>query len=131
MSSPFSRLSFRYRDGAQATSTAPILSTVKLCKNDPARQSPNSRLNPTSQWAQDTNQKGMAMTEQEDRRAREREEIATRIANFKATQEKFEREREQYFAATLANAQSGSRRPPFWTREAGFLIATLGSAGTV
>jgi len=63
------------------------------------------------------------MTEREERRAREREEIAMRIANFKATQEKFEREREKYFVTTLANARSGSiadarsksKRPPFWT----------------
>ena len=37
------------------------------------------------------------MTEPQDRLAREREEIATRVANFKATQEKFKREREEYF----------------------------------
>ena len=35
------------------------------------------------------------MTEQDDRRAEEREEIATRVASFKATQEKFKREREE------------------------------------
>jgi hypothetical protein len=39
----------------------------------------------------------MGMTEPQDRLAREREEIAARVANFKATQEKFEREREEYF----------------------------------
>jgi chorismate mutase len=50
----------------------------------------------------------MGMTEQENRLAREREEIATRVANFKATQEKFEREREEYFVATLGNARNGS-----------------------
>jgi chorismate mutase len=50
----------------------------------------------------------MGMTEQEDRLAREREEIATRVANFKATQLKFEREREEYFVATLGNARNGS-----------------------
>jgi hypothetical protein len=46
------------------------------------------------------------MTEQQDRLAREREEIAMRVANFRATQEKFEREREEYFVTTLKNARS-------------------------
>jgi nitrate/TMAO reductase-like tetraheme cytochrome c subunit len=32
--------------------------------------------------------------------AQEREEIATRIANFRATQERFERERQEFFATT-------------------------------
>lgn len=47
------------------------------------------------------------MTEQQDRRAREREEIATRVATFKATQERFKREREEYFSTTLENARHG------------------------
>ena len=50
------------------------------------------------------------MTEQEDRLARAREEIAVRVATFKATQEKFEREREEYYATTLGNAWSGLPR---------------------
>jgi chorismate mutase len=54
------------------------------------------------------------MTEQEDRIAREREEIAARVASFKATQQKFEREREEYYATTLGNAWSGFIRPPLW-----------------
>lgn len=49
------------------------------------------------------------MTEREDRLAREREEIAARVANFKATQEKFKREREEYFTTTLASARLGER----------------------
>jgi len=49
--------------------------------------------------------KRMGMTESEDRLAREREEIAKRVANFKATQEKFRREREEYFVTTLENAK--------------------------
>lgn len=56
------------------------------------------------------------MTEQQHNAAREREEIASRVATFKATQEKFEREREQYFVTTLQNARGGSvqhvRRTP-------------------
>jgi len=58
---------------------------------------------------------GMGMTDLEDRRAAEREEIAIRVANFKATQEKFEREREEYYATTLGTAWSGFHRPPFWS----------------
>jgi hypothetical protein len=55
------------------------------------------------------------MTEQQDRLAREREEIAARVAAFRATQAKFQREREEYFAATLNNARNGSERPLFWS----------------
>ena len=45
------------------------------------------------------------MTEQQDIPALEREEIASRVASFKATQEKFAREREEYFVTTLENAK--------------------------
>ena len=55
------------------------------------------------------------MTEQEDRLARAREEIAARIANFKATQEKFERQREEYFVTTLENARNGSAARTLWS----------------
>jgi chorismate mutase len=51
------------------------------------------------------------MTERQDRLANEREEIASRIARFKATQEKFAREREEYAAATM---ESALNRPPRW-----------------
>ena len=44
------------------------------------------------------------MTEQEERLARERAEIAARVARFKETQQKFERERQQYYATTLGKA---------------------------
>lgn len=49
------------------------------------------------------------MSERYDRLAREREEIAARVADFKATQEKFKREREEYFTTTLENARDGHR----------------------
>jgi hypothetical protein len=63
----------------------------------------------------EANQKeGWAMTKPDDRRAREREEIAARVASFKATQEKFERERDEYFRKTLADA-SKPQRPSFWS----------------
>ena len=55
------------------------------------------------------------MTEQVDRLSREREEIAARVASFKATQERFERERDEYFVTTLENARSGSERPSSWS----------------
>lgn len=63
------------------------------------------------------------MTEQKDRRAQERvrqdrlrqerEDIAARVANFRATQEKFERAREEYFETTMENARK-TGRPSFW-----------------
>jgi chorismate mutase len=54
------------------------------------------------------------MSEQEQRRTQEREEIARRIANFKATQQKFEREREEYFLTTMQNARKMDL-PSFWS----------------
>jgi chorismate mutase len=59
--------------------------------------------------------KGWAMTEQNDRLTRAREEIAARVASFKATQQKFEREREEYFVTTLENARNGSDGKAFWS----------------
>jgi hypothetical protein len=56
---------------------------------------------------------GMAMTEDEERKARERDEIAARVAAFRATQEKFKREREEYFVSTLENARK-VERPSLW-----------------
>jgi hypothetical protein len=61
------------------------------------------------------NQKGWAMTEQSERLARVRAEIAARLARFKATQEKFQREREEYCATTLENARNGSNGKRSWT----------------
>jgi hypothetical protein len=55
----------------------------------------------------------MGMHEQKDRRTLEREEITARLASFKATQEKFKREREKYFVTTLENARHSFERPPF------------------
>ena len=52
---------------------------------------------------------GMGMSERYDRLAREREEIAARVARFKATQEKFKRERDEYFTTTLEGARHGER----------------------
>lgn len=49
------------------------------------------------------------MRKQNERAAREREEIVARVANFKATQERFRREREEYFTTTLENARHPTR----------------------
>ena len=64
----------------------------------------------------------MGMSEQPDNAAAEREEITARIAHFKATQQKFEREREEYFVTTLENARHVEHHPrptleppPFWS----------------
>jgi hypothetical protein len=57
---------------------------------------------------------GWAMTEKEERLARDRAEIAARVASFRETQQKFERAREAYYETTLANALNGSGRPSFW-----------------
>ena len=50
------------------------------------------------------------MTEQEERLARERAEIAARVARFRETQQKFIRERDEYYARTMGNAWSGFAR---------------------
>lgn len=71
------------------------------------------------------------MTER-DNAATEREEITAHVARFKATQEKFKRERDEFFVATLENARHAKnarpaenvrrafdaveqQRPPFWS----------------
>jgi hypothetical protein len=56
----------------------------------------------------------MGMTEREKRLAREREEIAARVASFKAMQAKFQREREEYFETTLRSARQG-RPAGYWS----------------
>src|SRR6478752_6422175 len=66
-----------------------------VSNHNPATPCPNSRPNRDRQSARDTTQK----------------EIAARVANFRATQQKFEREREEYFVATLENARHPSGRP--------------------
>jgi hypothetical protein len=57
----------------------------------------------------------MGMTEQQtERLAKARAEIAARVASFKATQEKFERERDEYFVTTLRNACAPGPLP-YWS----------------
>jgi hypothetical protein len=117
----------------QATRTAHALSTANtICSptfltrrfhHNNAMRFPQSRRNRDGECVRDMtrvirkSQQGMGMTEQQDRITREREEIAARVARFKATQEKFEREREEFFTTTLEKAKKTSRpsRPPFWS----------------
>jgi hypothetical protein len=54
------------------------------------------------------------MADQRNKPASESEENASRVANFTATQEKFEREREEYFVTPLENARKPFR-PSFWS----------------
>jgi hypothetical protein len=57
----------------------------------------------------------MGTTEPKDSLAREREEIEGRIASFKATQARFQREREEFFVATLQNARGGYDARSVWS----------------
>ena len=65
--------------------------------------------------------KGTDMTKENERLAREREQIAARVAGFKAIQERFKREREEYFVTTLEKALGGDNTHravdgvPFWS----------------
>jgi hypothetical protein len=88
----------------------PILSTANLHQK---KSMSYSRPNRDNQWRWDTTQR-MGITMQEENLAKEREEIAARVANFKATQQKFQREREEYFAVTLENAKGSGR--PGWAK---------------
>jgi len=47
------------------------------------------------------------MTKENERLVQEREQIAARVAGFKAVQERFKREREEYFVTTLEKALHG------------------------
>ncbi len=61
--------------------------------------------------ARRSGKEGMDMTEDEERKARERDEIAARVAAFRATQEKFKRERDEYFVSTLGERPQGRSGP--------------------
>jgi F0F1-type ATP synthase membrane subunit b/b' len=56
----------------------------------------------------------MVTTERQDRLAQEREEIEARVAKFKATQEKFQREREEFVRRTWRDIDKTEPRP-FWS----------------
>jgi hypothetical protein len=53
----------------------------------------------------------MGMTELQERIVREREEIAARVARFRATQEKFQREREEFVSHTWQKIRKGEAIP--------------------
>src|SRR5581483_2884799 len=88
--------------------------------HNPAPSVPQSRPNPGRECLRDSQKdsqgvRGMGFTEQQrERLAKERAEIAARVASFKATQEKFERERDEYFVTTLRNARATGPLP-FWS----------------
>src|SRR5882757_9864576 len=73
---------------------------LNAADHNPATRFPNSCPNRPSQLARDktSNRMGHERTAGPPR---------ARVASFKATQEKFERERQEYYATTLANAWSG------------------------
>lgn len=56
----------------------------------------------------------MAAQERQERLAKEREEIAARVASFRATQEKFQREREEFFERTWRDIHQAESQP-FWS----------------
>jgi hypothetical protein len=92
-----------------------VHAAITILQRDFPIDAPIADANGARDTTQDMTQKGMGMTEPKDRLAVERKEIAARVASFKATQEKFEREREEYFVTTLENARSGADRPSFWS----------------
>ena len=73
---------------------------------------PHSRARITA--GHESNKTRMVMTEKEERLARDRAEIAARVASFRETQQKFERERKEYYETTLTNALNGTNRPSLW-----------------
>jgi hypothetical protein len=85
-------------------------------RHNPATKRSKSRPNPGRQWSLGRLKKGWAMqtNDKPDWLEREREEIAARVAHFRATQKKFEKEREEYYTATLSSAWDGFNRPQFW-----------------
>ena len=53
----------------------------------------------------------MSAADEQDRPGNVREEIAARVARFKATQDKFAREREAFYVATMERALNDTARP--------------------
>jgi hypothetical protein len=116
-----------YREDVKATSMVVVLSTAEAAPRRqsqsgnaasafvPQLRSPIDMGRDSKTRLKNTTQNGWAMTEKSDRLARAREEIAARVASFKATQEKFEREREEYFVTTLEKARNGSAGKAFWS----------------
>src|SRR6185437_3856160 len=105
------RLIHRAHNSATFSRRAMQIFISSFAHHNAAPLFPKSCPNRGHEWSWDSTQmsrhvrKRMGMTEQEERLARERKEIAARVASFKATQEKFEREREEFFVTTLQNAR--------------------------
>ncbi|MCL2714309.1 MAG: hypothetical protein FWD68_06940 [Alphaproteobacteria bacterium] len=53
---------------------------------------------------------GMEMAEKDSCQTSERDEIAARVAAFRDMQEKFQRERDEFFVSTMES----TRRPSLW-----------------
>jgi hypothetical protein len=84
--------------------------------NNLVPRSPQSRLNRACHMraGRESTESKMVTTERQDRLAREREEIEARVAKFKATQEKFQREREEFFRQTWRDIDQAEPQP-FWS----------------
>ena len=76
-------------NAVQAQMIPKPISSVKLTKQMPLEFSQPTQIEPIS--------------------SPEREEIKRRVANFKAVQDRMQREREDYFVKTLADARQGLR----------------------
>jgi hypothetical protein len=81
-----------HADAVQAKIPKPI-GSAKLSERAPAESSRPTQIEPMSLAASGS----------------EREEIKRRVANFKAVQDRMQREREDYFVKTLADARQGPR----------------------
>jgi len=125
---PASRLFLGYREDARATSMTPVFIHRERGNTGRARRRLRAsvakhilqRLFPIRAPFVVANRRGIRLKRDGHDRTTVRRRsgagrIAARVASFKATQEKFEREREEYFVTTLENARSGSERLPSWS----------------
>jgi hypothetical protein len=80
-------------NAVQAQMIPKPISSAKLTKQMPLEFSQPTQIEPISKAASSP----------------EREEIKRRVANFKAVQDRMQREREDYFVKTLADARQGLR----------------------
>jgi len=89
------------------------LNAVEICSQTrrPQSRDPNFALAPESvrRVAVTRMQKAASMTDVQDCPNSEREEIAARIETFKATQRKFQQERDEFFATTLQAARQSQK----------------------
>ena len=100
------------REGEASDKNAPhLIHDLRFKAANNHKHAPFGRAN---RAGRESNEKMMSKTEKEERLARDRAEIAARVASFRETQQKFERERNQYCDTTLSNAVNGSARPSLW-----------------